>query len=223
MATINREQVVMAALALIDEEGGESLSMRAVAARVDRRVSSLYNHVASRGELIELIRARIVAAIDTSPFEASPWDAALESWARSYLEAFAAHPNVIRLLATTPIGDVSTFEMYDEVIGSLVTGGWPLRDAVAVMRTVEAHVLGSALDMVAPSDMLAQSSVPSGLRMVHAALDAEYADSSSAAAAFELGLEALLAGLRARHSRLVGSAGAGNGAGDEGEHHPPSG
>lgn len=200
MATVNRDQLVQVALDLVDDAGADALSMRAVAARVDRQVSSLYNHVASRGELIELIRARIVAGIDTSAFDSEPWDSALAAWARSYLRAFAAHPNLIRLLATTPIRDVSTFEMYDIVIGSLVDSGWPIQDAVAVMRTVEAHVLGSALDIVAPSDMLAQSSVPARLRMVHAALDPRHAESASATSAFQLGLDALIDGLRSKRA-----------------------
>jgi len=200
VATVNRDQLVQVALDLVDDAGADALSMRAVAARVDRQVSSLYNHVASRGELIELVRARIVAGIDTSAFDSEPWDSALAAWARSYLRAFAAHPNLIRLLATTPIRDVSTFEMYDIVIGALVDSGWPIQDAVAVMRTVEAHVLGSALDIVAPSDMLAQSSVPERLRNVHAALDPRHEESASAASAFQLGLDALIDGLRTKRA-----------------------
>ncbi|MDF2575483.1 MAG: Transcriptional regulator, TetR family [Agromyces sp.] len=203
---INRDQLVVAALDLVDEEGGDALSMRAVAGRVDRQVSSLYNHVSGRGELIELMRARIVADIDVSAFGRKPWDAALESWAKSYLTAFAAHPNLIRLLATTPIHDVSTFVMYDTVVSSLVSSGWPVRDAVAVMRTVEAHVLGSALDIVAPSDMLAQSAVPPELASIREALDPEHAESFGAAPAFRLGLEALLVGLRARREGVEATA-----------------
>ncbi|BDZ54549.1 TetR/AcrR family transcriptional regulator [Agromyces marinus] len=199
MARLKREQLVLAALDLIDEDGAEALTMRALAARVDRQVSSLYNHIASRGELIEHIRARIVAGIDVSAFGVHPWDPALEAWARSYLTAFAAHPNVIPLLATTPIRDRSTLEMYDTVVGSLVRGGWREHDAVAVMRTVEAHVLGSALDIVAPGDLLAQASVPSELVSLRSALDAEHADASGAESAFRVGLAALMHGLRARH------------------------
>ncbi|GAA2449592.1 TetR/AcrR family transcriptional regulator C-terminal domain-containing protein [Agromyces soli] len=203
MATVNREQLVVAALAIVDEQGSEALTMRSLAARVHRQVSSLYNHVGSRDELIELVRAHIVVGIDTSPFADEPWDVALEAWARSYLRVFAAHPNLIRILATTPIRDVSTFEIYDVVIGALIEAGWPMHDAVAVMRTVEAHVLGSALDLVAPSDMLDQSSVPAELARVHAALDPEYEESTSAAAAFELGIRALLDGLRARRATVA--------------------
>lgn len=203
MSTVNRAQLVTAALAIVDEHGSDALTMRSLATRVHRQVSSLYNHVGSRDELIELVRARIVEGIDTSAFDGREWDAALEAWARSYLTAFAAHPNLIRILATSPIRDVSTFAMYDIVIGALITAGWPLQEAVAVMRTVEAHVLGSALDLVAPGDMLAQSSVPAELTMVHAALAPEYEESTSAAAAFELGIAALFDGLRARHAALA--------------------
>ncbi|MCM3659204.1 TetR/AcrR family transcriptional regulator C-terminal domain-containing protein [Agromyces mediolanus] len=203
MPTVNREQLVTAALAIVDEHGSEALTMRSLASRVHRQVSSLYNHVGSRDELIELVRARIVVGIDTSPFADEPWDVALEAWARSYLRVFAAHPNLIRILATTPIRDVSTFEIYDVVIGALIEAGWPMHDAVAVMRTVEAHVLGSALDLVAPSDMLDQASVPAELARVRAALDPEYEESTSAAAAFELGIRALLDGLRARRATVA--------------------
>jgi hypothetical protein len=88
------------------------------------------------------------------------------------------------------------------VVSSLLAGGWPARDAVAVMRTVEAHVLGSALDIVAPGDLLAQASVPSELTALRSALDPEHADASGAERAFHLGLEALMHGLRARHAAL---------------------
>lgn len=200
---LNRERLVSAALALVDDESAEALSMRALAARVDRRVSSLYNHVSGRTELIELMRARIVEDIDVSPFAGNvsskneaPWSEALESWARSYLRAFAAHPNLIRLLATTSIRDLSTYEMYDAVVAGLRRGGWPESSTVAVMRTVEAHVLGSALDIIAPSDLITQGSAGERLPAICAALDSRFAATSSANAAFELGLRALIDGLQ---------------------------
>ncbi|MCP2370161.1 AcrR family transcriptional regulator [Agromyces terreus] len=200
MTRVNREHLVTVALELIDEEGGDALSMRALAKRVDRQVSSLYNHVASRSDLIEAVRARIVADIDTTAFDAEPWPAAVESWARSYLAAFAAHPNVTFLLATTPIRDESTLHMYGRVIAALVGAGWPVGDAVAVMRTVEALVVGSAIDLVAPADLLDQASVPPELPELRAALDPALGDGFSAQRAFEVGLAALMDGLRRRHA-----------------------
>lgn len=198
---LNRERLVQAALDLVDEEGAEALSMRTLAARVDRQVSSLYNHVAGRGELIELMRARIVADIDVTPFlpEAGmPWDDAVGAWARSYLRAFAAHPNLIGILATTSVSDDSTCQMYDTIVVSLTQSGWPESRVIAVIRTVEAHVLGSALDIVAPADMFDQQLIDPRFRAVHAALDPRHEETHDATAAFELGLTALIDGLRLR-------------------------
>src|SRR5699024_12508833 len=105
-----QDRLIDAALSLVDEEGDEALSMRALAGRVDRQVSSLYNHVSGRSEVIELMRARIVAEIDVSAFASADssgsgvaWDEARESWARSYPRAFAAPPNPSRPLAAAPI------------------------------------------------------------------------------------------------------------------------
>lgn len=198
---LNRQRLVQAALDLVDEEGAEALSMRTLAARVDRQVSSLYNHVSGRGELIELLRARIVEDIDVSPFlpgSDQHWDAALQSWARSYLRSFAAHPNLIRLLATTSIRDISTYRMYDVVVAGLVRGGWAEDEVVALMRMVEAFVLGAALDIVAPADLLDQESVDPTFGSIRAALDPRHADRFGAEAAFDLGLSSLIDGLRLR-------------------------
>ena len=201
---LNRDRLVGAALDLVDAEGAEALSMRALADRVDRQVSSLYNHVSGRADLIEAMRARIVTGIDVSAFapaevgEEVPWAVALEVWARSYLRAFASHPNLIRLLATTSIRDPSTYAMYDAVVAGLRRGGWPESEVIAVVRTVEAHVLGSALDIVAPGDLLAQEAADERFPAVYAALASHNAESYGAKPSFELGLAALIAGLRSR-------------------------
>lgn len=205
MSRLTREQLVTVALHLVDREGVDALTMRTLAVRVDRRVSSLYNHVRNRADLIEALRARVVADIDTEPFAdgARPWDDAIGAWAESYLRAFAAHPHLIPLLATTPIRDQSTLRMYETVVAALVRAGWPVRDAVAVMRTVEAHVLGSALDVVAPGDLLSPETVPEELPALRAALDPAHGDATGAARAFRLGFAALLRGLREEHARVT--------------------
>ncbi|WP_231939671.1 TetR/AcrR family transcriptional regulator C-terminal domain-containing protein [Brevibacterium siliguriense] len=141
------------------------------------------------------IDVRVFSRPEESPENVS-WDRALELWARSYLRAFAGHPNLIRLLATTSIRDLSTYEMYDAVIGGLRRGGWPQGQTVAVMRSVEAFVLGSALDIVAPGDLITQESAGDGFAEVQGALDPRFDANSSAAASFEFGLTSLIQGLK---------------------------
>ena len=190
--------IALAALELAEAEGAESLTMRTIAARLQRRPSSLYNHITGREDLIEQMRAIIVEDIDVSAFASDAWDVALGLWAKSYLAAFAMHARSIRLLATTPITDPATLRMYDLVVSALVRGGWPQAQAIAVMRTVEAHVLGSALDVVAPENLLSPDAVSPELASLRRSLDPAQFNDWSAQAAFDLGIHALIHGLRER-------------------------
>jgi AcrR family transcriptional regulator len=195
MALTSR-QIAVAALDLAETRGSEALTMRSLAAKLNRRPSSLYNHISGRDDLVERMRALIVEEIDNGSFATEPWNVALVSWAHSYLMAFAKRPNCIRLLATAPITDPSTLRMYDVVLDALHRGGWPDGEAIAVVRTVEAQVLGSALDMIAPNDLVSPAVVPAELEHLRRNLEPAYAAHATSRVAFNLGIEALVEGLR---------------------------
>jgi TetR/AcrR family tetracycline transcriptional repressor len=63
---LTRERLVEAALALINDEGLEGLSMRALADRLDVKASSLYWHVRDRSELLELLAEAILETVPRS-------------------------------------------------------------------------------------------------------------------------------------------------------------
>jgi AcrR family transcriptional regulator len=100
---LSRQLILETGLRLIDEHGESGAGVRAIAQELGVRPSSLYNHVASRADLIAGVRELISDRIDVACFDELPWDRALERWADSYRAAFAAHPPTIALLATTPL------------------------------------------------------------------------------------------------------------------------
>lgn len=200
---LTTRQIAVAALDLAETRGSEALTMRSLASKLNRRPSSLYNHIGGRDDLIERMRALIVEEIDSRPFGTEPWDSALISWAHSYLAAFATRPNCIRLLATTPVTDPSTLQMYDVVVEALGRAGWPDGEAIAVVRTVEAHVLGSALDFIAPHELAVPAVVPPELEHLHRNLDPAHASLATARFAFDLGIRALVEGLRRHQTARV--------------------
>lgn len=67
----SRQDVVTAALRLLDAWGLDSFSMRRLAAELDVAPSALYHHVASKQELLGYLAARIVGGVrvDTDPLE----------------------------------------------------------------------------------------------------------------------------------------------------------
>ena len=60
---LTRERLVEAALELVNEEGLEALSMRALADRLEVKAASLYWHVRDRRELLELLAESMVESI----------------------------------------------------------------------------------------------------------------------------------------------------------------
>ena len=192
--SMNRRKIALAALDLVGREGIEALTMKRLAEEVGRRPASLYNHIVGRQDLIEAMRGILAEHIDADCFDSMAWRDALLAWARGYLLAFAEHPKIITVMATTAISDPATLAGYEQVVSGLVRGGWRRGEAVAVMRAVEAYVLGSALDIVAPETLLNRNSLPAELTELHANLDPADAGSWSAQAAFDLGINALLDG-----------------------------
>ena len=79
---LSRERLVGAALQLINEDGLDALSMRALADRLDVKAASLYWHVRDRRELLELLAESIVESIQ--PVQARG------GWRQSVLAAGAA-------------------------------------------------------------------------------------------------------------------------------------
>lgn len=199
---LSRRLILETGLALMDEHGAAGAGMRAVAKRLGVRPSALYNHVSGQAELIAGVRELISDRICTEAFDRLPWDEALVEWARDYRVAFAAHPSTIALLAVIPIeASGATTLMYDRVVAALVRAGWePSRVLVAIVA-LESFILGSALDTSAPDDMMKPGD-DAGAESFAGAYRArvEVFDSRGvrpADASFELGLRAIVAGLKA--------------------------
>src|SRR4051812_33640224 len=72
--TLNRDAIVDVALAIVDEDGLEGLSMRRVAERLDTGPASLYTHVANRDELTELVYDRVLTEAHVPEPDGRRWE-----------------------------------------------------------------------------------------------------------------------------------------------------
>ncbi|TMG24514.1 MAG: TetR family transcriptional regulator, partial [Chloroflexi bacterium] len=79
---LTRDRLVGAALELVNEEGLDALSMRALADRLEVKAASLYWHVRDRRELLELLAESILESV--------PPVRARGGWRQSVLAAGAA-------------------------------------------------------------------------------------------------------------------------------------
>lgn len=206
---LTRDLIATTALRLLDEAGTEDFTMAELGKALRVRPSALYNHVDGKDEVIAGIRELISDRIDVSAFATEPWDHAMLHWAHSYRFAFARHPPTIAMLATLPVkGAKRTMRMYETVVSAMVDAGWPESEVLQTIVAVESFILGSALDAVAPGDMFdpigAEEEVPA-FTSAYRAREEALTDSAPADIAFQVGIEALVAGLRIRFAALRGA------------------
>lgn len=198
-AHLTEEVIVEMSMQLIAEERSGDFTLNALAKRLGVSAPSLYSHVPSKQYIIERVRSKVVASIDCSSFATKSWDLALADWARSYAAAFARHPETIPLLATNPVQSPDLIRQYETVAGALLTAGWPASEVMAVITSVESLVLGSVLDLVAPVEMVRPDI--GGYPVLERILQEAPAPKTRALEAFNLGLEALITGLRQWRAR----------------------
>ncbi|GAA4170222.1 TetR/AcrR family transcriptional regulator C-terminal domain-containing protein [Gryllotalpicola koreensis] len=194
------ELIAQAGLRLLDESATGDFTMVELATSLGVRASAIYNHVAGKDEVLARVRELVSDRIDVSAFERMPWDEAVAVWARSYRIAFATHPRTIALFAITPVaGARRTVGMYEAVTRAFREAGWPPDRILTAVVALENFILGAALDLVAPGDILdpAGDEAAPALAEAYARQREALGGEPPADAAFELGLAALIAGLRA--------------------------
>ena len=142
---LTRERIVEAAGKLVDAEGLEAVSVRRLAAELGVRGPSLYNHFATKAEIVEAVAEAVIAQVDVSPFATHGWRDALRLWAQSYHAVLSAHPNIVPVIATGPGRRPAALAMADTVYGALVDAGFPAARATHIGALLRYLVTGSAL------------------------------------------------------------------------------
>jgi AcrR family transcriptional regulator len=101
-ALLTRQRIVDAASLLVDAEGLDALSMRRLATELGVQGPSLYNHFATKAEILDAVADAVTEQVDVSAFGQQDWAEALRRWAKSYHAVLGAHPNVVPVLAHGP-------------------------------------------------------------------------------------------------------------------------
>jgi AcrR family transcriptional regulator len=104
-APLTRERIVHAAIEILDQEGLDAMSTRRVAEALDTGSASLYAHVKSRDELLELVIDQIAADIRVPRADPASWAEQLRSYGQGARAVWSAHGDLTRVsLATIPTG-----------------------------------------------------------------------------------------------------------------------
>ena len=143
-APLSRDRVLRAAVAFADESGIGTLSMRKLGEVLGVEAMSLYNHVASKADLLDGMIDLVFGEIGL-PSGGAGWKTAMRQRAISARHVLARHRWAIGLMESRSSPGPATLRHHDAVIGSLRQAGFPIALAAHAFSLLDSYVYGFAL------------------------------------------------------------------------------
>src|SRR5215510_2964152 len=133
---ITLDRIIAAALAVVDAEGHEALTMRRVADELDTGAASLYRHVAGREELIVLVVDHVIGMASISIPQDVSWREQAESVARGFRAHLLAHREILPFMREAQGLGPNSMVAREVAVAALMTAGFSPEDAVRAYLTI---------------------------------------------------------------------------------------
>jgi len=141
---LTRERVLRAAVAIADEGGLESLSMRKLGQELGVEAMSLYNHVAHKGDILDGMVDLVSGKFEVASRGAN-WKTAIRQSAISAHEVLLQHPWACSLAMSRPRVGPAKLRYVDSMVGTLREAGFTIQMAHNAMHAIENHISGFTL------------------------------------------------------------------------------
>ena len=141
---LTRERVLQAAVALADDSGIESLTMRKLGQALGVEAMSLYYHVANKDALLDGMVDLVFGEIEF-PASGADWKSAMRQRAVSARAALRRHPWAVALMESRRTPGPANLGHHDAVLGCLRQAGFPVALAAHAYSLLDAYIYGFAL------------------------------------------------------------------------------
>lgn len=203
--TLQREQIVAAAIAIVDRDGLAALSMRKLAAELGVGTMSLYYHVPDKSALYDLILEAVMGEMDLSADDPSaPAEERLVTAGYALRRALLAHPHAVPIALSRSLRTPGQLRPVEALLGILFDIGLDPATAVSTVDVVGHYVFGATsayANHLADGeyhDAIKEEGLVNGItpeefpNLMHAYSAAEYVGWDTN---FDIGLRALVRGL----------------------------
>ena len=142
---LSRERIVRAAIAIADEDGLGSVSLRKVAASLDAGPMRLYGYLSNKEELLELMVDEVYGEMASAGPIDGDWRDALRAIAHGIRRAAKEHGWFVELLGGRPHRGPNVLEHQEATFAALSgTPGFEDIDvAMQALRIANAYVIGA--------------------------------------------------------------------------------
>jgi AcrR family transcriptional regulator len=138
---LTRDRVLRAAMQLADEGGIKSVSMRKIAQELGVEAMSLYNHVASKDDIVDGIVDLVATEIDLAP-DGVDWKSAMRRRGISAHEVLLQHPWAANLWMSSQTFGGARMRFADTVLRGFREGGFSEELTYHAFHVFQSHVMG---------------------------------------------------------------------------------
>jgi AcrR family transcriptional regulator len=153
---LSRDRVLRAAVALADEGGIESLTMRRLADNLGSAPMSLYYHVANQETLLDgvadLILREIIDVTSKIGADSGDWKSVLRRRILAAREVLLRHPWAPHLIQTRTNTSTSSMRYFDAVIGLLLDAGFSVDLTHHALHALGSRALGFTQELYDDSE-----------------------------------------------------------------------
>jgi TetR/AcrR family tetracycline transcriptional repressor len=144
--TLSHDEILDAALELLDEGGIEATSVRGIAGKVGVAPNAVYTYYLDKAAVLAALSDRILGDVDHDVFadRSQPWRARLESVALELRQHLSAHPSAVPLMIrAAAMGGPHARALNEQLLALFVDIGLDPSDAARAAYLLNAYVFGS--------------------------------------------------------------------------------
>ena len=141
---LNRERVLLGAMAVADAGGVASLTIRSLAAHLGVKPMALYYHVANKDEILDGIVDLVFTEIELPSLEGD-WRSEMVRRANSARQVLRRHSWAIGLMESRKNPGPATLRHHDTVLGALRAAGFSVEMTAHAYALLDSYIYGFAL------------------------------------------------------------------------------
>jgi TetR/AcrR family tetracycline transcriptional repressor len=152
---LTENEIMEAALDLLDEGGVNAASVRGIAARVGVAPNAVYTYFPDKAAVVKAIVEHLLGQVDLAVFSdrSVPWRQRIESLALELRERLTAHPGAVNLMIGGPMDGPRALALNERLMEMLQDSGLDAQESARASYLLIVYVFGSiALEAAELSD-----------------------------------------------------------------------
>jgi TetR/AcrR family tetracycline transcriptional repressor len=143
--TLTEDEIIGAALELLDEGGVSAASVRGIAARVGVAPNAVYTYFPDKAAVVKAIVEHLLGQVDLAVFSDRnvPWRQRIESLALELRERLTAHPGAVNLMIGGPMDGPRALALNEHLMETLRDSGLDAEEAAKASYLLIVYVFGS--------------------------------------------------------------------------------